>query len=867
MSDTNDRDNTGAPRRPAGPRGPGIGPRGAPRSASGKVVVVEKKRRRALTGKDGKPVTTGAEAQKKELTAAQIAAKKLGLSEEEVLRRMKAIEKANAEKAGRDAERKIEDEARAQRAADDQRRLEEERSRQEEAARERAAALERATEAPQEELPVPIVRGEARPKPKAVKQEETAASPDEAMIAAARAEKGGRRERPNQHEEALEELGGRIKSKKSPSIAPVKATPRAKGEPEKRRHKLTIVSALDDEGGDRQRSLSALKRAREKERMRRESGASERDRPSREVIVPEVITVQELANRMAERSAAIVKYLMQQGQMVRAIDVIDADTAELIVEEFGHTVKRVSESDIETGFLSAADPDDRKIPRPPVVAVMGHVDHGKTSLLDALRSTDVASGEAGGITQHIGAYQVKLKTGEKITFLDTPGHAAFSAMRARGANVTDIVILVVAADDSVMPQTIEAINHAKAAGTPVIVAVNKVDKPDSNPEKVLQDLLRYEIVVEAMGGDTQAIFVSALKKTGLDELTDAINLQAEVLELNANPDRSAEGTVIESQLDKGRGPVATVLVERGTLKRGDLLVAGSAWGRVRALTNERGQQVGDATPSEPVEVLGLSEAPEPGEPFAVVENEARARELTDYRARQKRQKTGAATGGGASLEQMMSRLKDKEVAELPIVVKADVQGSAEAISQVVEKIGNEEVRARVIHSGVGGVSESDVLLAKSSGSPILAFNVRANKQAREMAEREGVEIRYYSIIYNLIDDIRDTLNGMLAPEKREDFIGYAEILEVFNITKVGKVAGCRISEGVVKRGCGVRLLRDDVVIHEGELSTLKRFKDEVTEVRSGMECGMGFANYHDLQKGDRIECFQVTEVKRELAKA
>ena len=495
---------------------------------------------------------------------------------------------------------------------------------------------------------------------------------------------------------------------------------------------------------------------------------------------------------------------------------------------------------------------------------MGHVDHGKTSLIDALRSTDTASGEAGGITQHIGAYQVQLKGGEKITFLDTPGHAAFSAMRSRGAMATDIVILVVAADDSVKPQTIEAIHHAKAAGTPIIVAVNKIDKHEANPQKVLTDLLQHEIVVEAMSGEVQSVNVSAKTGDGLDELTEAINLQAELLDLKANPERSAEGVVIESQVDKGRGPVATLLVRRGTLKRGDILVAGAQWGRVRALVNERGQQLDDAGPSVPVEILGLDGAPDPGEVFAVVDSESRAREIADYRQRKGREASGASASSGASLEQMMARLKQDATQEMPLLIKSDVQGSAEAIKQSLEKIGNEEVRARVIRAAPGGVNESDVLLAKSSGAPVFAFNVRANKQARALAESEGVEIRYYSVIYDVIDDVRNTMEGMLAPEKRENFIGYAEILEVFNITKTGKVAGCRITEGTVKRGCGVRLLRDDTVLHEGKLKTLKRFKDEVPEVKSGMECGMAFERYEDLQKGDQIECFEVIEVARKL---
>ncbi len=582
------------------------------------------------------------------------------------------------------------------------------------------------------------------------------------------------------------------------------------------------------------------------------------------MTLPETITLQDLAQRMNERVADVVKYMMRQGEMMRANDIVDADTAELIAEEFGHTVKRVSESDVEIVLEGDEDAEKDLKPRAPIVTVMGHVDHGKTSLLDALRATDVVAGEAGGITQHIGAYQVQLESGDKITFLDTPGHAAFSAMRARGANVTDIVILVVAADDGVMPQTIEAIKHAKAAEVPIIVAVNKCDKPDAKPDNVLTELLQHDIQVEAMGGDVQAINVSATERTGLSELTEAISLQAEILELKANPNRAADGIVVEAQLDKGRGPVATVLVNRGTLQRGEIVVAGKQWGKVRALINERGQQLKDAGPAVPVEVLGLDGAPEPGDMFNVVDSEARAREITDYRQRMERQKQGVASSR-ASLESIMNSMKDSaEVSELPIVVKGDVQGSVEAITHSLENISTDEVRANVIYGAAGGISESDILLAKSSGAPVFAFNVRANKQARELAEKEGVEIRYYSVIYNLIDDVKDTLSGMLAPEKRESFIGYADILEVFNITKVGKVAGCKISEGVVKRGCGVRLLRDDVVIHEGKLKTLKRFKDEVAEVSAGMECGMAFEKYEDIREGDKIECFEVEMIERKL---
>jgi len=584
------------------------------------------------------------------------------------------------------------------------------------------------------------------------------------------------------------------------------------------------------------------------------------------VIIPDVITVQELANRMATRGVEIIKFLMRQGLMLKINDVIDSDTAELVATEFGLTVKRVSESDVEEGFIGAEDVDDHLLPRPPVVAVMGHVDHGKTSLLDALRSTDVAAGEHGGITQHIGAYQVRLPNGERVTFLDTPGHAAFSAMRARGANVTDIVILVVAADDGVMPQTIEAIRHAQAAGAPIIVAVNKIDKPDANATRVTNELLQHDIVVESLGGDTQIVEVSATKKIGLEALIDAILVQAEVMDLKANPDRSADGVVIESKLDRGRGAVATVLVKRGTLKRGDIVVAGANWGRVRALINERDEQVNGSGPSEPVEVLGLDGTPDPGEAFAVVENEARARELTEYRIRQKREKLVAPVGAvGNSLADMMAKLQDKRVSELPLVIKADVQGSAEAIVGSLEKISTDEVRARIIHSAAGAINESDVMLAKGAGSPVLGFNVRASKQARDLAEREGVEIRYYAIIYDLLDDIKGVLSGMLSPIQRETFLGNAEVLQAFDITKVGRVAGCRVTDGVVRKGARVRIIRQDVVVLElGTLQTLKRFKDEVNEVQSGQECGMAFANFQDIKAGDVIECFTVEEIKRSL---
>jgi translation initiation factor IF-2 len=645
-----------------------------------------------------------------------------------------------------------------------------------------------------------------------------------------------------------------------------KAVSRTRGEPKRREGRLTIqaVAGGDEDAAERMRSLASVRRAREREKEKRKGGSTDAPNRPREVIIPDVITVQELSNRMAVRGVDIIKFLMKQGLMMKINDVIDTDTAELVADEYGMTVRRVSESDVEEGFLSDAVDDEAVTPRAPVVAIMGHVDHGKTSLLDALRTTDVAAGEAGGITQHIGAYQVKTPNGEAVTFLDTPGHAAFSAMRTRGANVTDIVILVVAADDGVMPQTIESISHAKAAGAPIIVAVNKIDKPEADPQKVVNELLQYEIIGEALGGDTQIVEVSAKSRTNLDGLIEAILLQAEVMDLKADPERSAEGVVIEAKLDKGRGPVATVLVKRGTLKRGDIVVAGSAWGKVRALLNERGEQLKEAGPSVPVEILGLDEAPSPGEPLAVVETEARARELTEYRARTKREK---ATGGinQVSLVDMMAKLGSKKISELPVLIKSDVQGSGEAIQGSLEKMGNDEVRARVVYSGAGGITESDVQLAKSAGAPILGFNVRASKQAKDLADREGVEIRYYSIIYDLLDDMKGVLSGMLAPLQRETFLGNAAVLQVFDISKTGKIAGCRVSEGVVRKGAKVRIIREDVVVLElGTLATLKRFKDEVNEVPSGQECGMHFQGFQDIKVGDYIECFTVEEVKRTL---
>ena len=611
------------------------------------------------------------------------------------------------------------------------------------------------------------------------------------------------------------------------------------------------------------RSLASVRRARERERLRLHQGEQEQIKVVREVVIPETITVQELANRMAERGVDVVKLLMRMGVMATINQVIDADTAELVVTEFGHRLRRVSEADVEVGLRGEEDLPDVLEPRAPVVTVMGHVDHGKTSLLDALRQTDVAAGEAGGITQHIGAYRVELAGGKQITFIDTPGHQAFTAMRARGANVTDIVVLVVAADDGIMEQTVEAIRHAKAAAAPIIVAINKIDRPDARPERVRQELLQHEIVVEELGGETLDIEVSALKKTNLDKLEEAILLQAELLDLKANPNRPAEGVVLEAKLERGRGAVATVLIQRGTLRVGDIFVAGSEWGRVRALVDDRGQSQTEAGPSTPIEVLGLNGTPLAGDDFVVAENEGRARDIADFRQRRRREAVAAA-GTRGTLEQMFSQIAAGVARELPIVVKSDVQGSLEAIVGSLEKLSTNEVSIRVLHSAVGGINESDVILAKASDAVIVGFNVRANPQARDLARRDGVEIRYYSIIYNLIDDLRGTLSGLLAPSVHERFLGNASIRDVFNITKVGKVAGCMVTEGTVRRGAKVRLLRDNIVIHEGTLKTLKRFKDEVREVNQGYECGMAFENYQDVQTGDVIECFELEEVARAL---
>ncbi len=668
-------------------------------------------------------------------------------------------------------------------------------------------------------------------------------------------------EKPAQRAAEPEEESDAAKPRRKPG-APRPAARR--GEPRRRRGKLTIAQALEGDERERVRSLASVRRQRERLRALQEKQTHQPpQRVIREVVVPEAITVQELANRMAERGGEVIKSLMKMGVMTTINQTIDADTAELLVEEFGHRIKRVSAADIELGLKGAPDVETEMAPRPPVVTIMGHVDHGKTSLLDTLRETDVAAHEAGGITQHIGAYQVQLRGGAKITFIDTPGHAAFTEMRLRGANVTDIVVLVVAADDGIKQQTVEAINHAKAAKVPIIVAINKIDKPEADPERVKQELLQHELVVEEMGGEILAVPVSAKERLNLDKLEETILLQAELLELRANADRPAEGVVIEAKVERGRGSVATVLVQRGTLNVGDVFVAGSESGRVRALVNDRGETIESAGPSVPVEVLGLTGTPLAGDDFIVAENEARAREVAEFRIHTKRESDMAAHARG-SLEQMLSRIQEGEAKELPIVVKTDVHGSLEAIVGSLEKIGTDEVKVRILHAAVGGINESDVTLGGATEAIIIGFNVRANPQARELARRDGIDIRYYSIIYNLVDDIKAVLSGLLAPQRLEKFLGYAEIREVFSVSKAGKVAGCMITDGQVKRGAKMRLLRDNVVIHDGALKTLRRFKDEVREVKEGYECGMAFENYQDIQIGDQIECYEVEEIERTL---
>ncbi len=817
-----------------------LGLRGGPRAGNvkqsfshgrSKSVVVETKRKRVVVPKPVTAKTMDGSTQESEKTAS---ARPSGVTDAEMERRMKALQAAKA----REAEEKSE-------------RIAEEQTRQEE--RDRKIAEQEAKEKEQRDA-------ESQARKKA--DEERAKIEAEELVKQAALNAPVPKGDPDTV----------LKDQKNPLSAQRKKT-RA-DEPSERRNtkgregfgrrsgKLTISQALEGEGG-RQKSMAAMRRKQERARQKAMGQMQEREKVVRDVQVPEAIVVSELANRMAERVAEVVKALMKMGMMVTQNEVIDADTAELIVEEFGHKVVRVSDADVEDVINEVTDAETDLKPRPAVVTIMGHVDHGKTSLLDAIRDTKVTAGEAGGITQHIGAYQVETKRGDVISFLDTPGHAAFTSMRSRGAQVTDIVVLVVAADDAVMPQTVEAINHAKAANVPMIVAINKIDRAEANSDKVRTDLLQHEVIVEKLSGEVQDVEVSAISGAGLDELLEAIALQAEILELTANPERAAQGAVIEAQLDVGRGPVATVLVQRGTLQQGDIFVVGEQWGKVRALINDQGKRVENAGPSVPVEVLGLNGTPEAGDVLNVVETEAQAREIADYRIAVAKEKR--ATAGASTLEQMMAKAKeDENVSELQILVKADVQGSAEAIVQAMEKIGNEEVRVRVLHYGVGAITNTDVSLAEASNAPVIGFNVRANASARQMASQKGVEVRYYSVIYDLVDDVKAAASGLLSAEIRENFIGYAQIKEVFKVSGVGKVAGCIVTEGVARRSAGVRLLRDNVVIHEGTLKTLKRFKDEVPEVQSGQECGMAFENYEDIRNDDVIEIFERQEIERNL---
>ncbi len=800
-----------------------------------KNVVVETKRKRVVVPKPGGAKPSGG------TPAGDPSRRPAGISDAEMQRRLKALQAAKAreseEAAQREAEEKARTEERERRRAEAEAKEREERER-EERARVKAEEEERKRREAEE---AKRAADEAAKAPPAPVQEATTPRGPANKPAPTQTPRRNDREQDNK-------------------------SSRGKGRDQGRRSgKLTLNQALAGGDGGRQRSMAAMKRKQERARQKAMGGAVEREKVVREVQLPEAIVVSELAVRMAERVGEVVKSLMQMGMMVTQNQTIDADTAELIIEEFGHKVVRVSDSDVEDVIDSVDDKEEDLDDRPPVITVMGHVDHGKTSLLDAIRNAKVVSGEAGGITQHIGAYQVKTDDGQLLTFLDTPGHAAFTSMRSRGAQVTDIVVLVVAADDAVMPQTVEAINHAKAAEVPMIIAINKIDRPEANPQKVRTDLLQHEVIVEELSGEVQDVEVSAITGQGLDELLESIALQAEILELKANPKRAAQGAVIEAQLDVGRGPVATVLVQNGTLNQGDIFVVGEQWGKVRAMENDQGKRVKVAGPSVPVEVLGLNGTPEAGDVLNVVDTEAQAREIAEYRANAAKEKRAAA-GAATTLEQLMAKAKeDENVAELPILVKADVQGSAEAIVQAMEKIGNDEVRVRVLHSGVGAITETDVGLAEASQAPIFGFNVRANASARNTANQKGVEIRYYSVIYDLVDDVKAAASGLLSAEIRENFIGYAEIKEVFKVSGVGKVAGCLVTEGVARRSAGVRLLRDNVVIHEGTLKTLKRFKDEVAEVQSGQECGMAFENYDDIRPSDVIEIFEREEVTRVLS--
>jgi translation initiation factor IF-2 len=845
MNDTGDK-------KPLGMRPPGARPGNVKQSFSHgrtKNVVVETKRKRVVA--PPKPGAAPAAGGTSSITG-DPSKRPAGITDAELERRMKALAMARAREADDTAKRAAEDAARAEER--ERRRAEIEAKEREE--REREEAL-KAKAAEEERLRLEEERRNAPAPVAAVATPATARTaggpgPAATVTDDNRGARGAGSPSPRKTDRERDTIRG-------------DKTVKPKSDDEARRAgKLTLNDALAGGEGGRQRSMAAMKRKQERARQKAMGGMQDREKVVRDVQLPEAIMVGELANRMAERVADVIKMLMKNGIMATQNQTIDADTAELVIEEFGHRVVRVSDADVEEAIDSDKDTDTDLQPRPPIVTIMGHVDHGKTSLLDAIRHANVVSGEAGGITQHIGAYQVRADNGSLLTFLDTPGHAAFTSMRARGANVTDIVVLVVAADDAVMPQTIEAINHAKAAKVPMIVAINKIDKYEANPTKVRTDLLQHEVVVEAMSGDVQDVEVSAKTGKGLDQLLEAIALQAEILELRANPERAARGAVIEAKLDVGRGPVATVLVQNGTLRKGDIFVVGEQWGKVRALINDKGETVTEAGPSVPVEVLGLSGTPQAGDVLNVVETEAQAREIADYRDKASRDKRAAA-GAAQTLEQLMARVRaDATVAELPVVVKADVQGSAEAITQALEKIGNAEVRVRVLHSGVGAITETDITLAEASKAPVIGFNVRANTPARAAANQKGVEIRYYSIIYDLVDDIKAAASGLLKAEVRERFIGYAKVLQVFKVSGIGKVAGCLVTEGVARRSAGVRLLRDNVVIHEGTLKTLKRFKDEVSEVISGQECGMAFENYDDVRDNDVIEIFERETVERTL---
>ncbi len=817
-----------------------------------KVVEVEvRKKRGPAPGAPAAPPSGGAQ-RPAGTTGGRPQGASRALTASELATRQRVLEAERIEAAKRESERREQEKISILSAAEEARRRDDEarRAAEEEA---RMAALEERRVAAEAASPAEAAAPATIEEPRRPAPRPATPPTAETLRLRARTDDDDGVRRPGA---ALRRPGGAALPAKRPQVTLPK---KGIGLDPRRGGRIDVQAAIEGED-EKTRSLASVRRQRERERRQAELERLRADgvRHVRDVILPDIITVQELANRMATRTADVVKSLMRMGVMATVTQALDADTAELVVQEFGHRARRVSESDVELGIEGVADIDTDLEQRAPVVTVMGHVDHGKTSLLDALRSADVASGEAGGITQHIGAYQVTMETGDRITFIDTPGHEAFTAMRSRGAQVTDLVVLVVAANDGVMPQTIEAIRHARAANAPIVVAINKCDLPGANPNRVRQELLQHEVVVEELGGETQDVEISATKRTGLDKLAEAILLQSEILDLRANPDRAAEGSVIESRLDRGRGPVATVLVQRGTLHAGEIVVAGAEWGRVRAMLDDRGQPLKEAGPSTPVELLGLSGVPDAGEPFVVVENEGRAREISEFRQRKARDKNAAGvTAARGTLDQMLARIQAGAQKEVALLIKSDVQGSAQAIQSTVLKLEHEEVKVRVLTATVGQITESDVQLARASDAVIVAFNVRATSQAREMAQRDGIDIRYYSIIYQVADDIEQLVKGKIAPKHRERFLGYAEIRKVFDITKTGKVAGCMITEGLVKRGCGVRLLRDGVVVHQGELSQLKRFKDDVREVARGYECGLSFAGFNDLREGDQVECYEM----------